>query len=422
MSSHRAVAVGAALLLFTACADRTPTSPAASSTTSAVAAVSTTTPGTGPWNRVIEGETGPGSLYAIYVPNDWNGDAVIYAHGFRDAWSPVDLRDQDNLDALRDALGAEGYAVAYSSYSENGFAIKDGAQRTHELRGLLAFALSGQPRRTYLAGHSLGAGVALSLVEQYPKQYDGALLMCGMVGGSELQTQYLGNVRALFDFFYPNALPGNAISYPAAQPVTLPQVIAAVQTNPVALFAIASTAQTPLPYVPVGSVLNLNSPAFQTMVGSLFGALNFQSRGIENILDITHGATPFGNADTQYSLGTSVVPGFLTPAVQGAIAAANGGVARFTLDQSADNYLTHNFTPSGDVRIPVLSVHNAWDPGVPAFHEAALAAKVAAAGRSGNLLQRFIPSYGHCNISTQQAVGSFNDLAGWVQSGSRPAN
>jgi pimeloyl-ACP methyl ester carboxylesterase len=197
--THRWATAVAALMLAS-CTDATeivsPASPGAGNT------AVVTLPGTGPWERIVEGETGPGSLYAIYVPQQWNGDAVYYAHGFRDAAQPVDLRDQDQFYAVRDALGAEGYAVAYSSYSENGFAIKDGAQRTHQLRGLLAAQLGGSPTRNFLAGHSLGGGVGLSLAESFSDQYDGALLMCGMVGGTQPETQYLGHVRALFDYFY----------------------------------------------------------------------------------------------------------------------------------------------------------------------------------------------------------------------------
>jgi pimeloyl-ACP methyl ester carboxylesterase len=286
----------------------------------------------GPWARIIEGRTGPGSLYAIYVPSDWNGDAIVYAHGFRDAASPVDLRDQDQLFVFRDRLGTLGYAVAYSSFDVNGFVVKNGAQRTHQLSGLLAAELKGKPDRTFLAGHSLGAGVALSLVEQFPNQYDGALLMCGIVGGSLLETQYLGHVRALFDYFYPGALPGDVVDVPAGIVVTLSQVIAAVQTNPLGLFTIASTAQTPLPFVPAGEVTDPSSVAFQTLLGSLFGALSFQVRGAGNLLELTHGHTPFDNSTTQYALGTPVLPAAVVGPL---VAGANSGVARYSFDRSA---------------------------------------------------------------------------------------
>jgi pimeloyl-ACP methyl ester carboxylesterase len=423
MHPTRPVLAAASLLSFLACSDQAPVAPpAANADRPALQVTSDVVPAAGPWARVIEGETGPGSLYAMYIPRDWNGDAVVYAHGFRDAWSQVDLRDQDGLFAMRDQLGALGFAVAYSSYSMNGFAIKDGAQRTHQLRGLLASALNRQPTRTFLAGHSLGAAVALSLAEGYPEQYDGALLMCGMVGGSRVQTDYLGHVRALFDHHFPGRLPGNALSYPTGQVVTLPQVVTAVQSNPMGLFAIASTAQTPLPYVPVGNVMDPSSPAFQTMVGSLFGALNFHSRGIENILELTHGKSPFGNIDTQYAIGTAVLPASFTSPLEALVAASNAGVARYTMAQSAESYLEHNFTPSGDLRIPVVTVHNAWDPGVPAFHEQALLEKVGAAGATGMLKQRTLPSFGHCNIPTPYAVQSLTDLVSWATTGVKPAS
>jgi hypothetical protein len=414
----RACVVAAAVamsVMLDACADAAPLAPGAAPHAN-LSRTSVTEPAVGPWARIVEGETGPGALYALYVPRAWNGDAVYYAHGFRDAESPVDLRDQDQLSVVRDALGAQGYAVAYSSFSENGFAVKDGAQRTHQLRGRLAAELPTKPARSFLAGHSLDAGIALSLAERYRTQYDGALLVCGMVGGSLVQTQYLGHVRALFDFFYPGALPGNVLGVPPGTTVTLPQVVAAVQTNPLGLFAIASTAQAPLPYVPAGLVTNPQSVAFQTLVGSLFGALSFHARGINNILELTHGHSPFDNG-APYTLGAPVVPAAV---VQPAIAAANAGVARYAFDPAAQNYLEQHFTPTGDLRVPVLTLHNTWDPGVPAFHEDSLFAAVQRAGAGDFLVQRRVPSFGHCNIPAALVVQSFAELASWAETGAKP--
>jgi pimeloyl-ACP methyl ester carboxylesterase len=414
---NRTMLIGG-LAAAAACSDVTATQTVASALGSA-SATTVTEPETGPWARIIEGSTGPGALYSVYVPRTWNGDAISYAHGFRDSETPVDLRDQDQFYATRDALGAMGYAFAYSSYSENGFAVKDGAQRTHQLRGATAAALGAQPERNFLIGHSLGGGIGLALAESYPDQYSGALLVCGMVGGTLVQTQYLGHTRALFDAFFPGAIPGDVLGVPAGTNVTIPQVVAAVQSNPAALFAIASTQQTPLPFVPAGNPTDPSSVAFQTLVGSLFGALSFHARGINNVVDLTNGASVFDNATTTYTLGTPILP----PAVlQPLVTFANGAVTRYTMDPSASKYLDRHFTPTGDLRVPVLTVHNAWDPAVPLFHEAELRARVQAAGMEGNLLQRTVPSFGHCNVSSAQTVQSFTDLAGWVSTGSKPAN
>jgi predicted esterase len=414
--SSAAVAAGL-LVVLAACADDAVTG-FTSTTALAAGPTSVVTPSVGPWARVVEGETGPGSRYALYIPLDWNGAAVFYAHGVRDADSPVDLRDQDQFYAIRDDLGTRGFAFAYSSFSENGFAVKDGAQRTHQLRGVLAGQLPTPPQRSFLIGHSLGAGVALALAESYPAQYDGALLMCGMVGGSLVQTQYLGHVRALFDAYYPGALPGNVLGVPPGTVVTIPQVAAAVQSNPAALFAIASIAQTPLPFVPIGNPTDPASPAFQTMVGSLFGALSFHARGINNVVELTHGFSPFDNATTVYALGAPILP---APVLQPLVNFANANVVRYEMDPAARQYLERHFTPTGDLRIPVLTLHNTWDPAVPLFHEAELLSRAQSAGATGNLLQRTVPSFGHCAIPAALAVQNFLDLVGWEASGVKPA-
>lgn len=407
----------ACLMLLAACTpDAIPSGPMTAAGPAAASVV--TEPTTGPWARIVEGETGPGSSYALYIPSSWNGDAVYYAHGVRFLEDAVDLRDQDQFYAIRDALGAKGFAVAWSSFSENGFAIKDGVQRTHQLRGLLKTQLGAPPSRHFLMSHSLGSGVALQMVQEFPDQYNGALLMCGIVGGSRLQVQYAGHVRAVFDAFFPGLIPGDVIQVPPGTEVTLQQVIGAVSSNPAALYTIASLQQTPLPYVPVGSVFDPSSLAFQTLVGSLYGQLRFQTKLANNVTELAHGS-PFDNASTQYALGVPLLP---APNLAPAVTFINATVRRYTIAASAEDYLESYFSSNGNLDIPVLTLHNRWDPGVPAFHEDSLAARAASAGKSANLLQRLDNSYGHCALPASLAVSSFDDLVGWVSSGNKPAN
>src|SRR5215203_2849719 len=85
----------------------------------------------------VEEQTGPGSLYALDVPAAWNGDLVVYAHGILDPVLRVVLpSSQDDFVTVRAALMARGFAVASSSYSANGFALKDASQRTRQLTAL----------------------------------------------------------------------------------------------------------------------------------------------------------------------------------------------------------------------------------------------------------------------------------------------
>jgi pimeloyl-ACP methyl ester carboxylesterase len=419
------------ILATTSCSDRSPVGPSLGQD---VANTKVTTVASGPWARVVEGETGPGSLYALYIPQSWNGEAIYYAHGIRPPvpFAAISLDDQDNFFEVRDALGALGYAFAYSSFSENGLAVKDGAQRTHQLRGLLASELHTQPARNYLAGYSLGGLVALDLAERFPTEYDGALTMCGMVGGTPRELQYVGDVRALFDAYYPGVLPGNVISVPSP-PLSVAEVqarvIAAITPTPsrpqaaLGLFAIASTAQTQLAYAPIGSLGDPSSPAFQSLVGSLITALYYQLLGTADVVQRTHGHSPYDNRNTIYVMGTPALPiPELAPVIESMIAGSNQLVTRYDITPDARNYLENYYVPTGDLRIPVVSVHNLWDPLVPFFHEPALAQIVGDAGASSMLLQRAVPNYGHCNFPTALVVSSFQTLAAWVRTGVKPAS
>ena len=410
------------LLSAVACTDQSPVGPsalAANVPPNAATAAST------PWARIVEGETGPGSLYALYIPENWNGDAVYYVHGIRPPLAPITLADQDNFFEVRDSLGARGYAFAYSSFSENGLAVKDGAQRTHQLRGLLQSQLPSKPQRSYVAGYSLGALIAMELGQKFPSQYDGVLAMCGMVGGTPRELQYIGDVRALFDAYYPGVLPGNAISAPSIPP-TIEEVQAAViaaitptpanPRAPLGLYAIASTAQTPLAFAPIGNVGDPSSQAFQSLVGSLIYGLYYQLLGTNDVLDRTHGHSPYDNRNTVYTMGTPVAPApQLVPLIASMIAASNQSVARFDITPDAANYLEKYYVPTGDLQIPVVSVHNLWDPLVPyPIHEPPFAKAVTDAGSSAMLVQRAVANYGHCNFLTSVVLDGFTTLVAKV--------
>ena len=355
----------------------------------------------------VLGEIGPGAKYGLFVPADWNGDLVLYAHGFKDPASSIDLPVADHIVPLRDALVALGYAVAYSSYSENGLSVKDGAIRTRQLRGIFASTV-GEPDRTYLLGHSLGGLVAIMLAEKNPAHYAGVLPMCGMIGGSKAAIDYFGHLRTLFDFFYPTVLPGNAMDIPEEvdlyTEVILP-VIDAIQEKPERAGAITAIQQTPVPFT-----------TGEELVESFVRGIGFQFRGFEDVLGRTHGHIPFGNMQTEY----------MGPLPEELLAGINAGVNRFDATRDALTQLKNFYEPSGALEVPVLTLHNEWDPVVPLFHEDLYAKAVAAAGKSHLLRQRTVGVYGHCKFGEEEAEGvevmveAFLDLVAWSEEGIVP--
>jgi pimeloyl-ACP methyl ester carboxylesterase len=351
------------------------------------------------WADEVTDETGPGSLYSMNVPVGWNGKLVVFVHGFVDAALPVAL---PSIAPLRDALGAAGYAVAFSSFSENGFNYQDGLQRTHQLRGLFA-ARFGNPTRTFLIGSSLGSLISVGIAERFPGQYDGAVLTCGIVGGSRMTFQYLGDVRALFDFFYPGVLPGNVVGVP---PITdlagqiLGPAQAAILGNPGGAVIMASIDQTPLP-----------GNSVSEKITSLITALAFHARGVNDAKDRSQGHAPYGNDHVTY---TSTAFGGVMPAV-------NAGIGRFQITADASQWLDHNYEPTGMLQIPVITLHVDRDPVAPLFHRDDYGSTVGNAGAMANLLQRTISAYGHCALGGSDIISALNDLTGWVETGIKPA-
>ena len=119
----------------------------------------------------------------------------------------------------------------------------------------------------------------------------------------------------------------------------------------------------------------------------------------------------------------------MVPAVIAAMTANPAAAAAFAaVDQvriqystpDGENYLEHYFTPTGDLKIPVLTVHTTGDPETPFFHEALYGARVAAAGTSGMLLQRTIVRFGHCNITPAEHLAALGALEGWIATGIKP--
>jgi pimeloyl-ACP methyl ester carboxylesterase len=341
------------------------------------------------------------------VPQAWNGDVVYYAHGVVPSGAPVTLPTGDGFPDLRDALGQRGYAVAYSSFSENGWAVKDGAQRMHQLLGLFTSKF-GRSRRSFLAGTSLGGLIVEDLAEEFPSQYDGTLAMCAPLAGATAEVSYIANVRVLFDLFYPGVVPGDVLNVPPGLDLNtgvLGPAQAAVIASPTGLGVIARIAQTPL----AGN----SAPE---LVGSLLYALAYDVVGIDDFLGRTHGHSMFDNSTTVYA---AAAPGLLPPQV---LAFVNGFAGRFTATPDAAQYLDRYYTPSGRLASPTVTLHTTRDPLVPFFHELAFTTTAAAAGSAATLLQRGVDRYGHCAFTTSEMLDAFGALTGWVESGVRPSN
>jgi pimeloyl-ACP methyl ester carboxylesterase len=351
--------------------------------------------------------TSNGAQYAMFVPNVWNGRLVLYAHGFIDPEAPIALPDAAPADvapwvvALRESLLEAGYAVAYSSYAENGWAVKDGAERTHALRGMFA-ARFGAPTGVYVTGRSLGGLVTAMLAEKFPADYRGAMPICAPLGGGKMETDYIGNVRVLFDYYYPGVIPGDVLHVPPMEytpesPV-VQAILAAILAEPHKALLLASIDQVKLPY-----------STLSQLILSIVRPLGYNVRGTNDILERTGGGSPFGNVGTSYTrLG-------LLPDAQ-----VNAGVGRWAAGANAIRYFTDYYRPTGNLAIPLLTLHTTMDPDVPFAHEAAYGKAVTAARKTKWLAQHSVQRYGHCNVTPDEVTIELNRVVKWAEHGVKP--
>jgi len=350
-------------------------------------------------DEVVDGRLGPGALYRLVRPTHWNGRLVVYAHGYVTRSLPVTLPAEADL--VIGLLVPQGFAVAYSSYSENGWAVKDGAQRTHQMIGAFT-ARFGAPSRTYIGGASMGGLIAIKLVEQHAGAFDGIVAACAAAGGTRQQYDYLANTRALFDATYPGVLPGDAAAVPPGTdiPTAIVQpALLAMQTNPTGALVIAAIDQTPAPFSNAAELAE-----------SITTALSGHALSFVDLVPELHGKKYFDNRDVLYT-------GALSPLV---LAGINATVDRFVASPSALNYMEMYYEPSGDLEIPMLMLSTSRDPVLPGFHQESYLNRVSANGQSDWLVQRTVDRYGHCNFTPDELADAFTDLVAWVELGIKP--
>jgi pimeloyl-ACP methyl ester carboxylesterase len=131
---------------------------------------------------LLTGTLADGATWQARVPAGWNGTLLLYSHGYRPPGSPNPASDASDPLTAGWLLG-HGYALAGSSYAGTGWAVKEAL--SDQLATLEAVADQiGPPTRTIAWGDSLGGMITAGLVQQTPERFDGALPLCGVLGGA----------------------------------------------------------------------------------------------------------------------------------------------------------------------------------------------------------------------------------------------
>jgi hypothetical protein len=340
-----------------------------------------------------------GAGYRIEVPENWNGELVLYAHGFRGSGLELTVSNPP----IRAYLIEHGFAWAASSYATNGYDVTQGVKDTHDL-GTRFNGLVANPSRVYFTGTSMGGHITGVAIEQYPNAYDGAMPMCGVMGDNKL-----------FDYFVENHLAAHALAgldvpfpFPAGYTTTIVPQLRTLFGAPF------PTTLTPLGEKFAGVVENLSGgdrPMFEP-------GFRFSGTGGNFLLTQGVGSAEGTrtNVDTVYQIDAD-------PALSADELALNAIVLRIDLDPQARHEQGLAGVPAieGTLSIPVLSMHTLGDLFVPFSMEQIYARRAAANGANDLLVTRAIRDINHCGFNTTEMERGFADLVNWVSNRVKPA-
>jgi pimeloyl-ACP methyl ester carboxylesterase len=368
----------------------------------------------------FEGEHS-GANYKIVVPNAWNGTLVVLAHGYRDkADHPGEVDNRSAMDAgftaIADGLAAQGYAVAATSYRDNGWAVKESIHDITALRTRFN-GLVGKPDTALLMGFSLGSFVTAKLAEQRRDLFDGYLPACGVLAGAprawDLGAAGMLAYKLIFGMPSSWGTPADAdndVDFETeVLPTLLGQIFGPLDYGKWEFIRLVSGARGPTFLLPP-----MLYPSW--LITNVFFATEARAEaerraGGPYVQNVTHhySLTPSEHAYLA-SLGFNAAP----------VLTAMNASARFSGERSARNYMTHYATFSGKLSDPVLTIHTKWDTLVPWGHESAYAETVKAAGASDLLVQASTNGLGHCNFSPNEIGASVALLERWAETGVKP--
>ena len=342
-----------------------------------------------------------GQLVVICIPSEWNGQVIIYAHGYVAPQLPLALPvDELTLGGtfMPETLMSLGFAFITSSFRKNGVAIEQGAEDLNQL--LQHFKSMVSPRslqKAYIIGGSEGGLIALRLLERFPGKYDAGLALCAPVGGSADFIKYAYDFRVVFDYFFPTVFtfPPNQ---PGEQPfgaVDVPEDAflfwEAVYATRIAIALTLNPSATAQLFSVTGAVTDPADPS--SFVETALLLLFYNIFGTNDLI-ATSGGGPYDNRATTYVGSTDD-------------AALNAGVERIKSDGRARAYARRFYEPKGTLHDPLVTLHNEFDPVVPFQHGVKYANLVAKKHKSALLSTLSSPGYGHCEFTADEVLDAF---------------
>jgi len=342
-----------------------------------------------------DGRQASGSIYRICMPEAGahNGSLVIWAHGFQHAGEPVEIPEDQLCFAelcLPDLVTQLGFAFATNSYSKTGLAVRQGLSDILDLVTIFG-TVKGAPQRVYLIGASEGGLITALALEQRPDVFSAGVAACGPIGNFRLQVNYIGDARATFDYFFPALIPADPFhpdpGFAAIWPAYFDAVVKPIVFDPVHRNRLDQWVRVAgLPFDP-GDYLGTVAVAVEDVLRYAVTDMNDAAA--------TLGGFPFDNRFKWYTGSDDDL-------------ALNLLVRRIDADAAAIAEMDTQYTPTGVLQRPLITLHTLRDQQVPYVHETIYDLKTMA---SGSFLSRHlnlsIDRFEHCNFTADEGLFAF---------------
>jgi pimeloyl-ACP methyl ester carboxylesterase len=398
------------------------------STAGAASASSSTCGGSGAVTTV-NGKLGDGATYLLQCPpGAWNGTLYLYSHGYVTPGGNNPAQDVGDPATAAWMLG-HGYALAGSSYASTGWAIAQALP--DQINTLDAFgSLYGQPRTTVAWGHSLGGIITAGLLQDYPKRFDAALPMCGVLSGGVATWNTALDAEFAFQKLIDPAVQIVNITNPKANLQAAEAAGASAQQTAqgrARLALVSALGDTPGWFTPLspepaatdyaaqeanqfmwGSQVTFPFVfAFRAELEGRAGGNPSWNTGVNYFADLAKSAD-FKEVKALYqAAGLSLTNDLLTL----------NGSPRVKANLNAEAYLIKNISFNGSISVPVLTMHTTGDGLVVPENEQAYRSAVDRAGRASLLRQVFVHRAGHCAFTPAETVTAVQTLENRLATG-----
>ena len=344
-----------------------------------------------------DGQLPSGAYYRICMPTGiWNGDLVIYAHGYVAYNKPITIpEDQLQLPggvSLPELINSLGFAFATTSYRMNGLAVETGVADLVDVADVFS-ATHTVPTHTLLTGVSEGGLITALAIEQRYDVFDGGLAACGPIGDFRKQINYFGDFRVLFDHFFPGVMPGS--------PISIPQSL--IDNWPALLHGHHPPADLcPDEYGPTRAIVAREPRAIRHRCdhNDRYVRLDALSYNVLATNDAVQklGGQPFDNQARVYAGSAND-------------AQLNQMVQRFSADPVALQDVDLNYQTTGQLTVPLVTLHTTLDQQVPYWHAQLYRVKVIQRDSLAFHQPVEVNRYGHCYFEASEALGSFLQLS-----------